>query len=420
MQQVKMPEKGIVAVFQPQAWINDHATDIDGLEDVDVTEQVLRLSLDRIHALQDYRDSTDDLVGGSSAALQHDGPFTVSAVDSVREFFDVKELSDITEDMLLAARQAMLKMQQSKPHNASQALAQQWKVTASGSFCLWKSAALAIAEIIEGSIPEIALRRLRAHHVTTEKMAVSTFYERAIEDVNELLATNQLPKKGDLVLATKTTNPQFKAVIGTVTGDAEKDNVSIRLLHVLRKWGNDGHGRPDGSFVQAIYAGTMNFTEAIAADVEKIDTARLVQLLGENRNLSETQNAVSTRIHNDECGPGAIGFDWATPGGKDSPNIVLEVSGDSVRVYMPLRDTDKTFTRSLWLSRSEMDGVVSREREIQGQHGADPLLLKAYERAIRDANRAAGIVPGILKRYEVSPTSDIAGKLQKNSIQRCL
>jgi hypothetical protein len=56
MNQSKDLAKRIVAMFQPQAWINDYATDIDGQEDVDVTESVLALSLDRLHALQDFRD----------------------------------------------------------------------------------------------------------------------------------------------------------------------------------------------------------------------------------------------------------------------------------------------------------------------------------------------------------------------------
>lgn len=109
-QAMKMPVKRIVAVFQPQAWINDYATDIDGREDVDVTEQVLRLPLERVRALQDYRDSTDVLVDGSAVTIEHDGPFTVKAVDSVCKYFGVKDLSDITESMLVAARQAVGKM----------------------------------------------------------------------------------------------------------------------------------------------------------------------------------------------------------------------------------------------------------------------------------------------------------------------
>ena len=103
-----MEEKRIFAVFQPQAWSDDYAVDIDGREDVDVTDRVLNMTLDRIHSLQDYRDSTDDLVDGSMAAIEHDGPFTVCAVDNVCEFFGVVEITSITEEMLQSARQQVL------------------------------------------------------------------------------------------------------------------------------------------------------------------------------------------------------------------------------------------------------------------------------------------------------------------------
>jgi hypothetical protein len=45
--------------------------------------------------------------------MTHDGPFTVCAVDSVCEFFGVKELSEVTEDMLVTARHARLNVQES-------------------------------------------------------------------------------------------------------------------------------------------------------------------------------------------------------------------------------------------------------------------------------------------------------------------
>ncbi|MBR8189053.1 hypothetical protein KDW82_08275 [Burkholderia vietnamiensis] len=120
------------------------------------------------------------------------------------------------------------------------------------------------------------------------------------------------------------------------------------------------------------------------------------------RLAAESAEQKLTEPHeNDECRPGAVGFDWATPGGIESPNVVLEVSRDAVRVFMPSRNTDKTMARSLWLSHLQMKDVISREREIQGQSGANPVLLQAYERAVRDAERAASLVPAILKRYGV-------------------
>jgi hypothetical protein len=97
-----LPQVRIEAYFQPQAWINDYATDIDGGQPVDVTDAVLRLNLDRIHALVDYQDSTDALV--DAAKIGHDGPFTVRVTASVEEFFGVQHLRDITQVNVIEAR----------------------------------------------------------------------------------------------------------------------------------------------------------------------------------------------------------------------------------------------------------------------------------------------------------------------------
>jgi hypothetical protein len=105
---LKPPQKRIVAVFQPQAWQNDYAIDVDGRTEVDVTEQVLALPLDRIHDLGDDDYDSDDLV--DVEALGHNGPFYVEVVEQVCEFFGVEDLAEVTEDMLLAARQATLKL----------------------------------------------------------------------------------------------------------------------------------------------------------------------------------------------------------------------------------------------------------------------------------------------------------------------
>lgn len=96
--------KRIVAIFQPQALVDDHPVDIDGAEDVDVTGVVLSLPLADLHALEDYRDSAETLVDGSSAVLEHDGPFTVRVTDSVCTYFAVDRLADITQAQLEAAR----------------------------------------------------------------------------------------------------------------------------------------------------------------------------------------------------------------------------------------------------------------------------------------------------------------------------
>lgn len=96
------PEGVILARFQPQAWINDYAVDVDGACDVDVTEQVLALDLKAILALRDNRDGTDELV--DLAALDHHGPFYVEVEDSLCAFFGVDEQTEISQDMLDVAR----------------------------------------------------------------------------------------------------------------------------------------------------------------------------------------------------------------------------------------------------------------------------------------------------------------------------
>lgn len=88
-------QKRIFAYFYPQAYINDYAVDIDGLQVVDVTTEVLFMPLDRIKRLRDNRNNTDELV-----AHCHMGPFRVEAVDSILGFFDVLCLGEITAEML--------------------------------------------------------------------------------------------------------------------------------------------------------------------------------------------------------------------------------------------------------------------------------------------------------------------------------
>lgn len=96
------PQSRIEAHFQPQAFINDYATDVDGGQLVDVTYVVLQLDLETIHSLVDYRDSTVALI--DAVKLGHDGPFTVRVTASIEEFFGVQQLRDITHVNLVEAR----------------------------------------------------------------------------------------------------------------------------------------------------------------------------------------------------------------------------------------------------------------------------------------------------------------------------
>jgi len=106
MNQQKQTVKRIEVVFQPQAWIDDHAVDIDGGISVDVTSRVVPLPLDTIRRLVDQDYAIYTLL--YAHAVEHDGPCRVEVVEPVCEFFGVKDLSEITEEMLLQARQTQL------------------------------------------------------------------------------------------------------------------------------------------------------------------------------------------------------------------------------------------------------------------------------------------------------------------------
>lgn len=96
----------VLATFQPQAWINDNAVDVDGKQDVDVTYEILRLAkadIADLHALKDARDNTDALVESKLAGIGHNGPFTVWVENALRKAFNVQSLDEITEAMVESA-----------------------------------------------------------------------------------------------------------------------------------------------------------------------------------------------------------------------------------------------------------------------------------------------------------------------------
>lgn len=96
----------IEATFTPEAWIKDHAVEIDGKCEIDVTHAILKLaknSLPDLHGLKDRRDSTDFLAGVHIKEVGHTGPFSVEVVEEVLNAFNVESLSDITEEMVSEA-----------------------------------------------------------------------------------------------------------------------------------------------------------------------------------------------------------------------------------------------------------------------------------------------------------------------------
>lgn len=99
----KLKGPACCASFTRQVWDGDSARTI-GEAQVDVTRQVLGLSLDAVRRLTDCSYEADHLVGGTPEGDAHDGPFEVSVVDAVMEFFGVEDLAEVTQAMLQAAR----------------------------------------------------------------------------------------------------------------------------------------------------------------------------------------------------------------------------------------------------------------------------------------------------------------------------
>lgn len=89
------PTATIQAYFQPQAWINDYAVDVDGATHFDVTEQVLDLAATHgwtwvSENVTDNSDLSDNLWYGSPDCehAEHAGPFYVNVEDAIDGYLD--------------------------------------------------------------------------------------------------------------------------------------------------------------------------------------------------------------------------------------------------------------------------------------------------------------------------------------------
>lgn len=67
----------LMAVFQPQAWVNDYAINIDGAVEFDATEAFLGRSLEFIRKYAECSYDSDVLADDLPERQQHDGPFEV-------------------------------------------------------------------------------------------------------------------------------------------------------------------------------------------------------------------------------------------------------------------------------------------------------------------------------------------------------
>ncbi len=83
----------IMAVFVPESWVNDHAIEIDGRVEFDVTDRILALRAEERDAIRDNRDTSDRLVPSEIAECHH-GPFRVEVRDAIDAYFEEIEASE--------------------------------------------------------------------------------------------------------------------------------------------------------------------------------------------------------------------------------------------------------------------------------------------------------------------------------------
>ena len=95
--------KSIVGVFTKQVWGGRKGDDAIwvGEETFDATDQILNMSLPDIQRLQDNDWGTDDI---GQKAIAWDGPCEVRIVESIKEFFGIDDLEELTLPMLESAR----------------------------------------------------------------------------------------------------------------------------------------------------------------------------------------------------------------------------------------------------------------------------------------------------------------------------
>lgn len=94
----------LTATFQPQAWINENAIDIDGRKEFDATAAILRLNAQQIRELKDNSTTVDQIAEELPEFKLHTGaglPFKVSIVDALDQWLKdqgVPDRSVITDE----------------------------------------------------------------------------------------------------------------------------------------------------------------------------------------------------------------------------------------------------------------------------------------------------------------------------------
>jgi hypothetical protein len=87
--------RGVWARFQPQAWINNEATDIDGARNFDVTMTIEQMGREKALELKDNsREATElwhtfTMLRGREG--HHDGPFRIEVADAIHKFYGLDD-----------------------------------------------------------------------------------------------------------------------------------------------------------------------------------------------------------------------------------------------------------------------------------------------------------------------------------------
>ena len=91
----EMKMKKIIAIFHPQAWVNDYAIAVDpeGEREWDVTEEILKMRRKVAMAIRDDEYSSDCLRESESApkwARDWSGPFWIEVEQAIADYFEAE------------------------------------------------------------------------------------------------------------------------------------------------------------------------------------------------------------------------------------------------------------------------------------------------------------------------------------------
>ena len=82
-----MAKKKCIAEFVPQAWVNDHAIEVDGRREFDITTQVKAMGREASLDLKDDTYESDELAREAGLLRDHSGPFYVRAESAILSYW---------------------------------------------------------------------------------------------------------------------------------------------------------------------------------------------------------------------------------------------------------------------------------------------------------------------------------------------